>query len=129
MIDNIRSMIRRRIHSTGTDPSMAQPQNDQGSFDANFNDYIPGELLEHPDNSDHRLRTFVAATEASMGFSPALPMAESAVASSSQPIPCSNSNSNSNSSDITSSTNMTSIGNTGYIDGSTIVEGAMSLGS
>jgi len=27
-IDNICSMIRRRIHSTGTDPAMAQPHND-----------------------------------------------------------------------------------------------------
>ena len=32
-IETIRSMIRRRIHSTGTDPVMAQPHNNQGSFD------------------------------------------------------------------------------------------------
>lgn len=118
-IDNIRSMIRRRIHSTGTDPAMAQPHNDQGSFDEDFLDYVPEELIEQPDNSFNRLSSFVAATEASMRFSAVLP----AIASSSQPVPCSNSNSNSN--DIT---NMTSVENTGLVDGSTIVEGAMSLG-
>jgi len=47
----------------------------------------------------------------------------SAIASSSQPVPSSIHNSNSN--DIT---NMTSVGNTGLVDGSMIVEGAMSLG-
>jgi hypothetical protein len=120
-IDNIRSMIRRRIHSTGTDPAMAQPHNDQGSFDEDFLDYVPEELIEQPDNSFNRLSSFVAATEASMRFSAVLP----AIASSSQPVPCSNSNSNSNSNDIT---NMTSVENTGLVDGSTIVEGAMSLG-
>jgi hypothetical protein len=118
-IDNIRSMICRRIHSTGTDPAMAQPHNDQGSFDEDFLDYVPEELIEQPDNSFNRLSSFVAATEASMRFSAVLP----AIASSSQPVPCSDSNSNSN--DIT---NMTSVENTGLVDGSTIVEGAMSLG-
>jgi hypothetical protein len=54
-----------------------------------------------------------------MRFSAVLP----AIASSSQPVPCSNSNSNSD--DIT---NITSIDSTGLIDGSTIVEGAMLLG-
>jgi len=117
--DNIRSMIRRRIHSTGTDPAMAQPHNHQGSFDEDFLDYVPEDLIELPDNSFNRLSSFVAATEASMRFSAVLP----AIASSSQPVPCSNSNSNSN--DIT---NMTSVENTGLVDGSTIVEGAMSLG-
>jgi len=117
-IDNIRSMIRRRIHSTGTDPVMAQPHNDQGSFDEDFLDYVPEELIEQPDNSFNRLSSFVAATEASMQFSAVLP----AIASSSQPISCSDSNSNSN--DIT---NMTSVENTGSVDESTIVEGAMSL--
>jgi len=107
---------------------MAQPYNDQGSFDEDFLDYIPEELIEQPDNSFNRLSSFVAATEASMRFSAVLPMGGSAIASSSQPIPCSNSNSNSNSNDIISITNMTSIENTGLVDGSTIVEGAMSLG-
>jgi hypothetical protein len=122
-IDNIRRMIRRRIHSTGTGPAMAQPHNNLGSFDEDFLDYVPEELIEQPDNSLNRLSSFVAATEASMRFSAVLP----AIASSSQPVPCSdsNSNSNSNSNDIT---NMTSVDNAGLVDGSTIVEGAMSLG-
>jgi len=122
-IDNIRSIICRRIHSTGTDPAMAQPHNNQGGFDENFLDYVPEELIEQPDNSFNRLSSFVAATEASMRFSAVLPMGGSAIASSTQPVPCSNSNSNSN--DIT---NITSIENTGLVDGSTIVEGAISLG-
>jgi len=107
---------------------MAQPHNDQGSFDKDFLDYIPEELIEQPDNSLNCLSSFVAATEASMRFSAVLPMGGSAIASSSQPIPCSDSNSNSNSNDLTSITNMTSIENMGLVDGSTIVEGAMSLG-
>jgi len=118
-IDNIWSMIRRRIRSTGTDPAMAQPHNDQGSFDEDFLDYVTEELLEQPDNSFNRLSSFVAATEDSMRFSAVL----LAIASSSQPVPCSNSNSNSN-----HITNMTSVENTGSVDGSTIVEGAISLG-
>jgi len=118
-IDNICSMIRRRINSTGTDPAMAQPHNDQGSFDEDFLDYVPEELIEQPDNSFNHLSSFVAATEASMRFSAVLP----AIVSSSQPVSCSNSNSNSN-----NITNMTSVKNTGLVDGSTIVEGAMSLG-
>jgi len=126
-IDNIRCMIRQRIQSTGMDPVMAQPHNDQGSYDEDFFDYIPEELIEHPDNSINLLSSSVAATEASMRFKAVLPIGGSAIASSSQPIPCSNSNSNSN--EITSITNMTSVENTGLVNGSTIVEGAMSLGS
>jgi len=122
-IDNIRSMIRQRIHSTGTDPAMAQPHNDQGSFDEDLLDYVPEKLIELPNHSFNRLSRFVVATEASMRFSAVLPMGGSAIASSSQPVPCRDRNSNSN--DIT---NMTSIENTGLVDGSTIVEGAMSLG-
>jgi len=38
MIDNICSMIRQRIHSTGMDPPMAQPHHDQGSIDEDFLD-------------------------------------------------------------------------------------------
>jgi len=120
-IDNIPSMIRRRIHSTGPDPAMAQHHNDQVSFDEDFLGYLPEELLEQPDNSFNRLRSCIAATEASMRFSAVLP----AIASSSQPVPCSKNNSNSNSNDIT---NMTSVENPGLVDGSTIVDGAMSLG-
>jgi len=118
--DNIRSMIRRRIHSTGTDPAMAQRHNDQGSFNEDFLDYVLEELIEQPDTSFNLLSSFVAATEASMRFSAVLP----AIASSSQPVPCSDSNSNSN--DIT---NMTCVENTGLVNGHTIVEGAMLLGS
>jgi hypothetical protein len=98
---------------------MAQPHNNQGSFDEDFLDYVPEELIEQPDNYFNSLNSFIAATEASMRFSAVLP----AIASSSQPVPCGNSNSNSN--DIT---NMTSVENTGLVDGSTIVEGAMSPG-
>jgi len=118
MIDNIRSMNHRRILSTSTDPAMAQPHNDRGSFHEGFLDYIPEGLIEQPDNSFNRLSSIVAATEASMRFSAVL----TAIASSSQPVPHSDSNSNSN--DIT---NMTRVENMGWVDGSTSVEGAMSL--
>ncbi|KAF8544584.1 hypothetical protein BDD12DRAFT_872547 [Trichophaea hybrida] len=121
MIDNIRSMIGRRINSTGMDPAMAQPHNDQCSFDKNFIDYIPEELIEQPDDSFNHLSSCVAATEACIQFSTVLPMGVSAIASSSQPVPCSNNNSN-------NITNVTSVGNTGLGNGSTIVEGATSLG-
>jgi hypothetical protein len=100
---------------------MAQPHNDQGSVDEDFLDYVPEELIEQPDDSCNHLSSFVAATEASMRFSAVLP----AIASSSQPVPCSDSNSNSNSNDIT---NMSSVENTGSVDGNTIVEGVLSLG-
>jgi len=118
-IDTIRSMIRSRIHSTGTDRGMSQPHNNQGRIDENFFDYVPEELIEQLNNSFNHISNFVPATEACMRFSPVLP----AIPSSSQPVPCSNSNSNSN--DIT---NMTSIENTGLLKGSTIVEGTISLG-
>jgi hypothetical protein len=105
------------------DPPMTQPHNNQGSVDEDCLDYVPKELIEQPDNSISRPSSFVSATEARVRFSAVLPMGGSAIASSSQPIPCSNNNSNSN--DIT---NMTSVENMGLVDGSTIVEGAMSLG-
>jgi len=82
-IDIIRAMSRRRIHSTGTDQSMAQPHNDQGSCEEDFLDYIAEELIELPDNSFNCLSSFVAAAEASMWFSAVLPMGVSAIASSS----------------------------------------------
>jgi len=97
------------------------------SVDEEFLDYVPGELIEQPNNSFNRLSSFVAATEASMWFAAVLPMGGSAIASSSQPIPCSNSNSNSN--NITRITNMTSVEHTRLIDGSMFDEGAMSLRS
>jgi len=111
------------IHSTGTDPAMAQLHNNQGSFDQNLLDYVTEELIEQPDNSLNHLSSFVAATAAGMEFSAVLPMGASAIASSSQPVPCSNSNSNSN--DIT---NMANVENTGSVDGGTILEGGMLLG-
>jgi hypothetical protein len=118
-IDNIQGMICRRIHSTGRDPAMAQPHNDQGTFEEDFQIHVPEELIEQPGNCFNRLSSFVAATEASMRFSAGLP----AIASSSQPVPCSDSNSKRN-----NITNMTSVENMGLVDGSTIVESAMSLG-
>jgi len=65
-IHNIRSIICERIHSMGTDPAMAQPHEDQGSFDEYFLDYVSEELIEQHDNSVNRVSSFVAATEASM---------------------------------------------------------------
>jgi hypothetical protein len=118
-IDDISRMICRRMHSTGTDPAKVQPHNDRGSYDEDFVDYVPEELIELPDMSPNCLSSLLAATEASIGFSAVL----LAIASSSQPVPCSNSNSNSN-----YITNMTSVANMGLVDGSTIVESAMSLG-
>jgi len=124
MIGNIYSMIRWCIHSTGTDPVLAQPHNNHGSFDEDFLDDVREELTQQPDNSSNRLRCFVTATEACMRFSAVLPIGRSAITSSSQPMPCSDSNSNSN--DIT---NITSIENMESVNGSTIVESAMSLGA
>jgi len=125
MSHNIRTMICQRIHQNGTGPVMAQPHNYQASFDGNFFDYILEELIEQPNNSFNRLCSFVAVTEASLQFWAFLPMGGSAIASSSQPILCSDSTSKSN--DITSITNMTRIENTGLVNGSMILEGAISL--
>jgi hypothetical protein len=122
-IDYIASMIHRMIHSTGMDPAIAQPQNDQGNFDKNFLEYVPEEQMEQPNNSFNRLSSFVAATEATMLFSAVLSLGGSTISSSSQPIPNSDSNSYSN-----NITNMTSIENTGLVNGSMIAAGAMSLG-
>jgi len=102
---------------------MAQPHTDQGSVDEDFCDYIMEELTEHLDNSFNHLNSFVAATEASMRFSAFLPMGGSAIASSSQPVPCSINNSNTD--DIT---NILIIENVGLVHGYMIVEGAMALG-
>jgi hypothetical protein len=82
------------------------------------------ELIEQPDKSFNHVSCFVAATEASMRFSAVLPIGGSAIASSSQLVPCCDRNSNSN--DITSITNLPSIENMGLLDGSMIEEGAMS---
>jgi len=126
-IVNIRSIIRWRIHRTDMDPAMAQRHNDQGSFDEVFLDYVPQELIAQPHNSLSGLSSFVAATEATMQLSAILSMGGSAIASSSQPVPCRDSNSN-NITNITNITNINSIENTGLVNGSKIVEGTMSLG-
>jgi len=52
---------------------MAQPHNNQSSFDEDFLHYLPEDLIEQPDNSFNCLSSFVAATEASMWFSAVLP--------------------------------------------------------
>jgi len=124
-IDNIRSPFRQMIHSTGTDQLVAQSHNNQSSLDEHILDYVLAELIEQPDNSFY-LSSFVAATEAWMWFSAVLPLGGSAIASSSQPVRCSNSNSNNN--EITSITNMTNFENAGFVDGSNILEGAISFG-
>jgi len=125
-IDNISRMNLRGIHSTGTDPVMAQPHYDQGNCDEDYLHYILEELLEQPDNSFNHLSGDVAATEASMRCSAVVPMGRWAIASSSRPIPCSDSHSNSNG--ITYITNITSVEYTRLVDGSTTVEGVLSLG-
>jgi len=122
-IDSICSMICGRSHSTLTDQAMAQPHNEQGSGDEDVFDYVLEELTEQPDNSFHCFSGLVAATEARMTFRAVLPMGGSAIACSHHPVPCSDSNSNCN-----NITNITSIENMALGDGSTIVEGAMSLG-
>jgi len=65
-IDNIPIIIRRRMHSNGTDRVMAQPHNNRGNFDEYFHDYIPKELIDQPDISSQSLSSFVAATEATI---------------------------------------------------------------
>lgn len=116
-MDIIHRMFRRRIHSTGTDPGMSKPHNEQRSFDWYFLNYNPEVLIEQPANPFHPLCSFVAATAASMQFSAGLPKGESAIASSGKPVPCSDSNSNSN-----KITNITRIVKMRFVDGRTMVE-------
>jgi len=87
---------------------------------------VVADVIEQPNNSFNCLSSFVVATEAIMRFSAVVPMGGSAIAISSQPVPCSNSNSNTN--DFTNITTITRLENMGLVDGSTIVESAMSLG-
>ena len=112
-IDNIRSMICRKIQATGMDQVMAWHHNDPGVYSEDLLEYVLEDLIEQPINSFNRPSSFVAATAVSMLFSAVLPMGRSA-------IPCSYSNSN----DIT---NNTRVENGGLVDGSTIGEGVMSL--
>jgi hypothetical protein len=102
---------------------MVQRLNNKGSFDVDFLDYILEELIEQPGKSCHRRSSIVATTEASILFSVVLPMGESAVASSSQPVPYCDSNSNCN--DTTSITSMTSIANLELVHRSMIVASGM----
>jgi len=78
------------------------------------------ELMEPPNNSSNCLSSIVASTEPSMQFSSVQPTDGSAMVSSSQPVPCRDGNSSSN--DITRVENMA------LVNGSMIVEGAMSFG-
>jgi len=122
-MDDIPRMIRERFHKPGTEQAMAQRHNYRGSCDKHFLDYIAEELIKQPNNSFNPLRIFVPTTEASLQFTDVLPMGRSAIASSCRPVPCINSNSNCNCNNIT---NITSVENTGLVDGSMILEGAMS---
>jgi len=119
-VDTISSMICRRNHSTGMECMMAQSHNTQGSIDEDFHRHIPEELIEQRNHYFHSISSFVADTDACIRFLAVLPNGGSANASSSQPVPCSDRNNH----DIT---HITNIENMGFVDGSTIVEGAMSL--
>jgi hypothetical protein len=91
-INNTGTMIPQRIHQTGMDPVMAQPHNDQASFNKDFLDYVLEKLIDQPNNSFNRLSSFLAAPEASMQFSAVLPMGGSGIGSRSYPLPYCNSN-------------------------------------
>lgn len=105
---------------------MAQPHNYPGCFDEDILDCIAEELIVQTDKSFNFLSSFLFTNEASMPFTAVLPMGGSAFAISSQAVRCSDSNTNSN--NITHTTNMGSMENTGFDDGSMVVEGAMSSG-
>jgi len=80
-------IARRKIHSTWTYPAMALSDYYEGSYDEDFSDYIPEELIEQHDHSCNCPSIFVAATEASMWFSAVLPIGGCAIASRSQSLP------------------------------------------
>jgi hypothetical protein len=48
-------MICQRIYFTGTDSAIAQPHNDQCSFDEDFLDYVLEELITQANNSFNHL--------------------------------------------------------------------------
>lgn len=127
-MDSIRSMICHWIQSTGPDTAIAQAHNHQGRFDDDFLDDIQIKVTEQYDNSCYRLSSFVATTEARVQFSAGLPMGGSIITSSNQSIPCSDSTSTSNSNNITNITNITDAENSELLNGSTIVEFAVSIG-
>jgi len=70
------------------DSVISKPQNDWGSSEEDFLDYVLQKLMEQPNNSFNHLRNFVPATEASMWSSAVLSMDEFAIASSSKPTLC-----------------------------------------
>jgi hypothetical protein len=109
-----------RIHLTGMDSVTAPPQNDLGSYDENFLDYIPEDLIEEPDNSSNCVNSVVAAPVASMRFSAVLPIGMSAIPSSNQPIPYSNRNSSQH--DNTNIPNFASFQTRGLVNGNTTVQ-------
>jgi len=100
---------------------MAPLHHGQGSFDEDYLDLVLEELIEEPDDCFNCLSSFVAAAEACSPFSTVLSMGGSAIADSCQPVCCSDGNSN-------YMTNITSVENRGSVNGSSIVDGAMSLG-
>jgi hypothetical protein len=51
IIHNICSTFSRSIHSTGADPVMAGPHDDQGSIVADVLDSVPEDQGQQPDNS------------------------------------------------------------------------------
>jgi hypothetical protein len=78
------------------DPVRPQSQHRLGSIDENFFDYVRKVVIEQPpDNSFDCLTCSVAATEACIQLTAILPEGRSAIASSSQPVLCSDRNSNS----------------------------------
>jgi len=121
-VDDICSMIRRTIHSSGPDPAMAHLHDDQATFNKDFLHSVTEELIEQPNDSLNHLSSCVATTEASVQFSAVVPMGGSAITTSSQLVPCSDTNSN-------NIPNIICIENTGLDNGSNIVNGSMSLGA
>jgi hypothetical protein len=63
-IGNICSVRHTMIRYAGTDPALGQLHNDQGSYDENFLDHVPEELIEQLDNCSSCLRSNDPATEA-----------------------------------------------------------------
>jgi len=105
VIGNKNSIIHGTIASSYTDPEMVQPHNHQGSFDDDFLVHILEELIEQPDNS---LQVPVVMSRlVKLACNYQLPIGGSTIASSSQPVPCTDSR------DTTIITNNTSIENEG----------------
>jgi hypothetical protein len=123
-VNNIRSLIHLRIHSTGTDPAMVQPHENLGSIHENLFYFIPEKLIEQSNKTFKHHSSFVAAMEANMHFSAVLPLGWSAIASSSCPI----TNNDSISNNITHLTDITHMDNTRLFNGRKIIEAAILIG-